>query len=91
VAREAQIAPVVLDALLGVAAHRMREGDAESALELVLHVLRDPAGTQDTHDRAGHLRAEVEAQLPAQQIEAISARAQCQTLDSLAQNLLAGS
>jgi hypothetical protein len=89
VAKEAQIAPVMLDALLGVAALRTREGDLASALEIVLHVLQNPACSQDTRDRAEQLRVELVAQLPAEHSDAIQARAQGKTLDSLAHNLLA--
>jgi tetratricopeptide (TPR) repeat protein len=89
VAKEAQIAPVMLDALLGVAALRRAEGDMGSALELVLHVLQNPACTQDTRERAEQLRAELVAELPAEQIAAIDAQAQGKTLDEVAQDLLA--
>jgi predicted ATPase/transcriptional regulator with XRE-family HTH domain len=89
VAREAQIAPVRLDALLGVAMLHTRKGDVGSALELVLHVLQNPACTQNTRDRAQQLRAELVAQLPAEQLTAIAVRTQGKTLDGLAQELLA--
>jgi predicted ATPase/DNA-binding XRE family transcriptional regulator len=87
VAKEAQIAPVMLEALLGVASLRRAQGDTESALELVLHVLQNPACSQDTRDRAEQLRTELVAQLPAEHIDAI--QAQGTTLDELAQDLLA--
>jgi tetratricopeptide (TPR) repeat protein len=48
VAKEAQIIPVMLDALLGVAALHRRKGDTGSALELVLHILQNPACSQET-------------------------------------------
>jgi hypothetical protein len=88
VAKEAQIAPVMLDALLGIAALHRGKGDTGSALELVLHILQNPACTQETRDRAEQLRAELVAQLPAEQIDAIQARAQGKTLDTLVQELL---
>jgi predicted ATPase/transcriptional regulator with XRE-family HTH domain len=91
VARAAQIAPVVLDALLGIAALRAQEGAPTLALELVLHILRDPAGSHTTHGRAEQMRAELAAQLADDQIAAIVARVRNTTLDHLAQNLLAGS
>jgi predicted ATPase/transcriptional regulator with XRE-family HTH domain len=89
VAKEAQIAPVMLEALLGIAALRAAEGDSQSALELVLQVLENPACTRDTRDRAEQLRAELVAQLPAEHTAAIQARSQGKTLETLAQNLLA--
>jgi hypothetical protein len=90
VASKAQITPVMLEALLGVAALRAGTGDTDSALELVLHVLQEKMGTQDLHKRAEHLRAELEAQLPAQHIEVIRTRAQGKRLDALVQDLLNG-
>jgi tetratricopeptide (TPR) repeat protein len=89
VAKEAQIAPVMLDALLGIAALRTAEGDNVSALELVLHVLQHPACTQDARDRAKQLHADLIAQLPAECGDAIQRQAQAKTLDTLAQELLA--
>src|SRR5205814_8249317 len=88
VARKAQITPIVLDALLGVAALRAGAGDTESALELVLHVIQEKARTQDVHNRAEHRRVEWEAQLSAHHIDVIRARAQGKTLDALVQDLL---
>jgi predicted ATPase/DNA-binding XRE family transcriptional regulator len=88
VAKEAQITPVMLDALLGVAALRMEERDKGSALELVLQVLQNPACSQDTRERAKQLRVELMAQLPGEQIDAIQARAQRKTLEERAQELL---
>jgi tetratricopeptide (TPR) repeat protein len=89
VARDAQIAPVMLDALLGVAALRAGAGDRGAALELLLHVYQHPACAQDTRDRAEQLRAELVTQLPANHAEAIQARMLGATLDALTQTLLA--
>jgi predicted ATPase/transcriptional regulator with XRE-family HTH domain len=91
VARDAQIAPVVLDALLGLAALRAEEALPAVALELVLHILQDPASSHTTHARAGQLRAELTAQLADDQIAGIDARVRDTTLDALAQELLVGS
>jgi hypothetical protein len=90
VSKAAQIAPVVLDALLGMAIVRAQEGAPEAALELVLHILQDPAGSHTTHARAAHLRADLTVQLADDQIAAIDARVGDTTLDSLTQNLLSG-
>jgi tetratricopeptide (TPR) repeat protein len=88
VARHAQITPIVLDGLLGVAALQAQEGNVESALELVLHILQDPAHTQGIHNRADQLRTDLEADLTAQQIDVIRTRVQDRTLDALVQDLL---
>jgi hypothetical protein len=74
---------------LGIAALRRSQGDNESALELVWHVLQHPACTQDTRDRAEQLRTELAAQLLGEQIGLIRTRAQAKTLDMLTQELLA--
>jgi predicted ATPase/transcriptional regulator with XRE-family HTH domain len=88
VARAAQIAPILLDALLGMAALRAQAGAPAAALELVLYVLLDPAGSHSTHERARQLRTELAAQLAAGQLAAIDARARATTLERLARDLL---
>jgi hypothetical protein len=88
VARHAQITPIVLDALLGMAALQAEEGHVESALELVLHILQDPAHTQGIHQRTEQLRTDLEVGLAAQQIDALRARVQGKTLGALVQDLL---
>jgi predicted ATPase/DNA-binding XRE family transcriptional regulator len=88
VAWDAQIAPVMLDALLGVAALHAAEGNRAAALELALHIHQNPACAQDTRDRAEQLRAELVMQLPAEHAEAIQMRAPATTLDALVQTLL---
>jgi predicted ATPase/DNA-binding CsgD family transcriptional regulator/transcriptional regulator with XRE-family HTH domain len=67
VAREAQLAPIMLEAQLGIAAMRTREGAVEAALELLVHILQNPASTQEVRARAEQLRAALETQLSAQQ------------------------
>jgi len=91
VARATQIAPVALDALLGIAALRAQTGAVAAALELVLHILLDPAGAHSTHQRAEQLRAELAAQLADTQIASIDARVRGMTLDEVTQELLVGS
>jgi predicted ATPase/transcriptional regulator with XRE-family HTH domain len=91
VARAAQIVPVMLDGLLGIAALRAQEGAPAAALELVLHILHDPAGSHTTHARADQLRVELAAQLADDQIAAIDARVRDTTLERLLQDLFDGS
>jgi predicted ATPase/transcriptional regulator with XRE-family HTH domain len=88
VARTAQIAPVVLDALLGIAAVRAQEGAPAVALELVLYVLEDPASSHTTHARAEQLRTQLTAQLADDQVAAVNRRLANTTLDTLTQDLL---
>jgi tetratricopeptide (TPR) repeat protein len=88
VARNAEITPIVLDALLGVAVVQAQEGNLEAALEMVVHVLQDPAHTQGVHSQAERLRANLESDLTAEQIDCIRARAQDKTQDALVRELL---
>jgi hypothetical protein len=57
-------------------------------LELALEVEKHPAVTHETKDRAGHLRAELEAQLTPTQIEAIQAHAGDKTFETVVEDLL---
>jgi tetratricopeptide (TPR) repeat protein len=91
VARAAQIAPIMLDALLGMAALCAQQGALAAAHELALHLLLDPASSHTTRERAGLLREELAAQLAADQIALSDIRVRTTSLDALAQNLLAGS
>jgi predicted ATPase/transcriptional regulator with XRE-family HTH domain len=84
VAREAQIAPVMLDALLGVANLCIEKGAVEEPFELVLHIQENPASTQETRGRAEQLRAVLAQQLSLQQVEIILSRARATTLSELA-------
>jgi predicted ATPase/Tfp pilus assembly protein PilF len=88
VARHAQITPIVLDGLLGIAALQVEEGNVESALEVVLHVLQHPAHTQGVHKRIEQLRMDLEDQFTAEQIDVLHAQVQGKTLDALVQDLL---
>jgi tetratricopeptide (TPR) repeat protein len=73
---------VALEALAGLASLQAKHGDPEHALEGLLMVLNHPAALHDTKSRAGHLRAEWEAQLTSQQIDAAHARAQGKTFEA---------
>ena len=77
-----QIAPMVLDALLGMAALRAQAGAHAAALELVLHILLDPAATHITHQRAEQLRNELVTQLADDQIAGIDARVRATNIRS---------
>ena len=73
-----------------IAAVRAKEGAAEPALELAAYILQHLASSKETQDRAAQLRAELEAQLTPQQIEAAWARVQAKTFDAVVAELLAG-
>jgi predicted ATPase/transcriptional regulator with XRE-family HTH domain len=74
--------PVALEALAGFASLQAKQGDREHALDLLLLVLNHPASFQETKNRAGQLRAELEAQLTSQQVEAAQARAKAKTFEA---------
>ena len=86
--REGGFIPFALDALVGLANLRAKQGHGEHALELLLIVLNHPASWQETKDHADQLRAELEAQLNPTQIEAIQAHAGEKTLEFVVADLL---
>jgi predicted ATPase/transcriptional regulator with XRE-family HTH domain len=88
---EAQAACQVLDILAGLADLLARAGDAERALALALRVLSHEVSTQEARDRAEHLRAQLASQLTSQQIQAVEARLQVESLDALVTGLLSAS
>jgi predicted ATPase/DNA-binding XRE family transcriptional regulator len=79
---------VALEALAGIAALKAKQGNIKRALELSLTVLNHPASLQETKNRASALRAELEAQLTSQQVEAVRERAQTKTLEAIVEEVL---
>ena len=73
---EVRAIPLVLDALIGLACLQARAGEVEHAMEISICVSDHLAGTRETKDRAGHLRAQLETQLTPQQVERAYASAQ---------------
>ena len=86
--REVQALPALTEAAASLASLLRREGAGEQALQLALQVLDHAASAQSTKDRAGDLRAELEAQLTRTQIEAIQAHAREKTFEAIVENLL---
>src|SRR5262249_20512141 len=84
----AQALPVALEALVGMAAMRLRAGASESALELLTQILGHPSSSQETKARAEQLRAEVERQLSPEQWEAAQARACAKSFEAVVQETL---
>ena len=80
--------PVVLEVLVGIASLRLKRGETQSALELLLIILNHPACDQDTKNRAEKLRAELEVQLISTQPEAIQAHVGEKTFESVVEELL---
>jgi len=81
--------PHVLTALAGLANLLVLEGSHERAIELLLFIQHNPASTQDTKDRLKKRRAELEAHLNTQQIEAARARAESRELDAVVRDFAA--
>ena len=71
-----------LEALVGIATRKARQGYLEQALELLWVVLNHPACLPETKNRAHALRTEWEPQLSPVQIEAIRAAAAQQTYEA---------
>jgi predicted signal transduction protein with EAL and GGDEF domain len=88
VTMETQGTFVALEALVGIATLKAKQRNIEQALELSLIVLNHPASFQETKDRAEALRAELEAQLTSQQVEAAQARAKATTFEAAVEEIL---
>ncbi len=81
---------VALESLVGIATLKAKQGNIEHALELSLIVLNHPASLQETKNQADRLRAELEAQLTRQQVEAAQVRAQAKTFEAVVEEVLKG-
>ncbi len=79
---------MALSALAGFASLQAKQGDRDHALELLLLVLNHPASFQETKERATQLRAELEAQLTSQQVEAAQIRAKTTTFEATGEEIL---
>jgi tetratricopeptide (TPR) repeat protein len=85
---ETQSTFVALEALVGIATLKAKQGNIEQALELSLNVLNHPASLQETKNRADRLRAELEMQLSSTQVETIQAHTGEKTFDAIVEDLL---
>jgi tetratricopeptide (TPR) repeat protein len=98
-ATEAQLAPVALNTLVGLAtllshqpAGETEPGLAtmqERALELLALVLSHPASGQEAKDKAQRLLAEIETKLPLQMMAIAQKRGQARKLDEVVAEVLA--
>jgi tetratricopeptide (TPR) repeat protein len=89
--RETQGTFVALDALVGIATIKAKQGNLEQALELSLIVLGHPASLQETKNRADRLRADLDSQLTPVQIKVIYSDAGKKTFDAFVDELLKSS
>jgi tetratricopeptide (TPR) repeat protein len=88
VTMETQGGFVALEALVGIAMLKAKQGNIEQALELSLTVLSQTASLPETKKRADRFRAELEAQFPPTQIEAIQVRAREKSFEAVVEDLL---
>lgn len=79
---------VALEALVGIATLKAKQGNIEQALELSLIALHHPASLQETKNRADRLRSELEVQLVLTQVEAIQAHVREMTVETVEERLL---
>lgn len=82
-AQEGGIIPVALNALAGLASLEAQQKASQGTLELVLYILQHASSSQETKDRATRLRAELEAKLPQEEIQAAQQRAASKSLDEV--------
>jgi len=80
--------PVALEALVGFASLKAKQGDMEYALELLFIIFDHPASLQETKNRATRLRTELETQLTPLQIETIQSHAGEETFETIVKDLL---
>jgi predicted ATPase/transcriptional regulator with XRE-family HTH domain len=85
---ESQLIPHALDALVGLAEVQAHEGAGESALELLWHVLRHPASTQEAKARAERLQADLKINFTPPQIETLQEQGQGVTFEMLVEKIL---
>lgn len=88
VTTETQGTFVALEALVGIATLKEKQGNIEQALELLLIVLSHPACLPETKNRADRLRAELEARLTQAQIKAIHSHAGEKNFEAVVEDLL---
>src|SRR5690606_42149910 len=88
-AREVQAKPILLDALAGLARLYRESSKLEDAYLLSLMVASHPASTPEAAERASCLIGELEAQLSPEQLRAVAEQFAGETLELLADHILA--
>lgn len=85
---ERQALPEVLEAMIGMARWSVHQGVPEQALVSALFVLNHQAATEQTKQAARQLRAELEAGLLPDEIEAVQVRVRTESFEKIVQELL---
>ena len=88
-ALEAQAIPDALQALAGIAALLQEEGRYILALELVTHILAEPAGRSETREQAMHIRAMLGLHLSSEQIAMVEETAKGRLLSAMSEDVTA--
>jgi predicted ATPase/transcriptional regulator with XRE-family HTH domain len=88
-ALETQSTGDTLHAMVEMASTIMETGMAEMALELVTHSLQQPIADRELRERARQIHAQLVSQLTREQIDSAQARSRTESLESLAQAMLA--
>jgi len=88
IAREMQTLPVLLDALVGEAEIQARQGEVESALEIVTAVSQNHSSSLATKTRAEQLRSDLISRIPTHRVKTITAKIGQETVDSLVRGIL---
>jgi len=88
ISTETQSMFVALEALVGIAMLKAKQGNAEQALELSSIILNHPASLQETKNRARSLQAELETQLIPREIQEIQTHAPEKSFKAVVEALL---
>jgi predicted ATPase len=87
-AMEIEATPLAMEVLLGMAGLLIKTNQSDRALDILELVLKHPASSRDTQDKAAHLLTELEPQRPAEAIKKPGATNQIKTLESVVEALL---
>ena len=88
IARDMQTLPVLMDALVGEAEIKARQGEVESALEILTTVSQNFSSSLATKTRAKQLRSDLLSKMPTQRIKTLKAKNHHKTIDSLVTEIL---
>ena len=87
-AHEGGIIPVMLNALIGLAALQIQQKVSPETLALILFILQHPSSNQETKELATRLLQEAEAQLTQEEIKAAQEDAKLNDLDKFTHGML---
>ena len=88
IARDMQTLPVLMDALVGEAEIQARQGEVESAFEILTAVSQNPSSSLATKTHADQLRSDLLSKMPTQRVKTLKAKIHHETIDSLVTDIL---